>query len=317
MLIKQISRFVLVAIAFAVSSSLWAANGVELNIRLYNQHIYFPEDPIEIRVTIRNNGSDAYRFRLADDRLHNIDFDVRDMDNMNTPPSDNFIRVNAGAQRVFYRDIDLLPGEEFSFIETLNDYRSISHGIYMVRALFYPELRGGSSTQHTIRSNSLTLSVREGFRREEAGMIRVEEAVEEELQTAALAPDEVVAYTLEARMHSRKDQFLQYLDIERLYTDEARREREYTRMSAFERRNVLQEYRDELWNAQTGEGISLIPMNYEILQTSYNPNRGSVTVEQRYDQGEYIEIKRFTYELERRDGIWYIVRYQVINLGTE
>jgi hypothetical protein len=305
-----------IALFLLILSPAVAADGVELSIRLYDQRIYFPDDPIQVRLTISNESDHTYRFRLADQRLHNLDFDVRGMDNSSAEPSGYFITRINDSQRVSYRDVDLLPGEELSFIEDIANYRSMDNGIFMVHARFYPELRG-TMGQEMLTSNTLTISVREGFRRDESSEIRMEEAVMEQMEQAALPPDEVVAYMLEARMRSRQQQFLQYLDVERLYTDQPQRAEQYSRLSALRRQEVLEEYRDEIWNSATPEGISLIPLNYRIQQTSYTPSRGSVTVEQRYDQGEYVEIKRFNYELERRDGIWYIVRYQVINLGTE
>jgi hypothetical protein len=315
---NKIGIFALTSIAlFAlILAPVFAADGVDLTIRLYDQRIYFPGDPIQVRLTISNDSNRTFRFKLADQRLHNLDFDVRSMDNSSAEPSPYFTTRINGSERVSYRDVDLLPGEELSFIENISNYRSVGDGIFMVHARFYPELRGIMG-QEMLISNTLTISVREGFRREDGSEIRMEEAMAEQMQLAALPPDEVVAYTIEARMHSRQLMFLQYLDVESLYTDQPQRAAEYARLSALERQNVLADYREDLWNTATPEGISLIPINYAIQQTNYTPSRGTVTVEQRYDQGEYVEIKRFTYELERRDGIWYIVRYQVINLGTE
>ena len=293
-----------------------AQNEVELSLRLHNQQIYFPGDSISVRLTIQNNSPNVYRFKFSDERLYNLDFDVRSMDNIEAEPSPQFITLESISQRVFYRGVELMPGEEFSFTEDISQYRILESGIYMMQARFFPELRG-LATQRVLNSNSLTVFVREGFRREEQSQIRIEEAVSAEMRRVALPPDEVVVYTIEARMHSETEKFLQYLDIERLYTSSQQRREQYSRLSAFGRQEVLTEYEQELLNDETSGGISLIPSDYRILQTSYSPSRGTVTVEQRYDLGSYVEIKRFTYELERRDGIWYIVRYQVVNLGTE
>lgn len=304
------------ALLISLGAALEAADGVELNIRLYNQQMYFPGDPIELRLTISNNSSETFRFKLADERLFNLDFDIRGMNDGTVQPSEHFITEINSTQRVSYREVDLLPGEELSFIEDVGDYQSMGDGIFMMHARFFPELRGVEH-QDILISNTLTVSVREGFRRDDASEMRVEQARAEAMQMAALPPDEVVAYALEARMHSREEQFFQYLDLESLYTDQPRREAEYSRLSAQRRQETLEQYRELLWSRSTQEGISLVPIDYRIQQTNYSPSRGSVTVEQRYDLGQYVEIKRFTYELERRDGIWYIVRYQVINLGTE
>ena len=291
---------------------------VNVSLRLHNQQIYFPGDSIPVRLTIQNNSPNVYRFKFADERLHNLNFDVRSMDNTQAKPSPIFITRESTAQKIFYRSIDLLPGEEFSFIEDISQYRLLQSGIYMVHARFFPELRGPNG-QAVITSNSLTISLREGFRKDEASQLamRIENATIAELQRTALPPDEVVAYTIEARMRSENEKFLQYLDIEQLYIAQQQRREQYNRLSAFRRQEVLNDYQQEFLNSETSEGISLIPSDYRILQTTYSPTKGTVRVEQRYDLGNYTEIKRFTYELEKRDDIWYIVRYQVVNLGTE
>ncbi len=294
----------------------WAANGVDLTIRLYNQKIYFPGDSIQVRLTITNNGPEVYRFNLADQKFHNLDFDVRGMNNINAGYSNYIINARTQQQHVYYRNVDIRPGEEFSFIEDLSRYRRLDDGIYMFQARFFPQLMGVEG-QMVLASNNLTLSVREGFRRQDASEIRIAKAMEEEMEIAALAPDEVVSYTIEARMHSRRSEFLQYLDVENLYVARQQRADRYARLSAIQRQEELDGYKDVLWNEETPEGMSLIPDSYEIQRTNYGPNTGSVTVLQKYDLGEYLEIKRFTYELERRDEIWYIVGYLVTNLGTE
>lgn len=316
---KTLSILCAALLMLAFSAQILTAqsqNTVNLTAQLYNQQIYFPGDSIFVRLTIQNNSPNVYNFKMSDERLYNLDFDVRDLANMSAAPSDYFITLESTAQKVFYRSVEILPGEEFSFIEDITQYRIIDDGIYMMHARFYPQLRdlGG---QDILMSNTLTVSVREGFRRADTTEIRIAEAVRGEQQLAALSPDAVVAYTLDARMRSEFNKFFQYLDIERLYTAQQQRREQYDRLSALRRQEVLMEYEQELLSSETTEGISLIPSDYRVLQTTYNPSIGTVTVEQRYDLGSYTEIKRFTYELEKRDGIWYIVRYQVVNLGTE
>ena len=72
------------------------------------------------------------------------------------------------------------------------------------------------------------------------------------------------------------------------------------------------------------EDIVIKPMKFEILQTSYTPFRGEVTVEEKFPYPpdaavpQYVEVKEYTYVLERKgDPYWKIIDYSVRNVGTE
>jgi hypothetical protein len=49
----------------------------------------------------------------------------------------------------------------------------------------------------------------------------------------------------------------------------------------------------------------------------YNNLEGTVTVLEKFRVGNYTERKRYTYYLRRKDDIWTVVDYSVVNLGTE
>ena len=38
---------------------------------------------------------------------------------------------------------------------------------------------------------------------------------------------------------------------------------------------------------------------------------------EKFRQRDFTELKRFTYNLTRRDRIWLITGYETVNLGTE
>jgi hypothetical protein len=63
--------------------------------------------------------------------------------------------------------------------------------------------------------------------------------------------------------------------------------------------------------------ISLIPMNFTVERTVHNGQTGTVTVLEYFRVGTYTEKKRYTWYLEKKDDIWIIVDYSVVNLGTE
>jgi hypothetical protein len=289
---------------------------ISLEINFHNKQIYYPNDNIYVRVSIKNNGSSIYRFRLADNRIFNLDIDLVNMANISQRMSDRFINTRSSNQRVFFREISLQAGEEYSFIENISDYRMVDEGLYVVNAYFYPELVEGMNS-NPLRSNRLTLSVEPGFRREDRIELIQEEEALQLVRSASLAPDEVIVRTLEARMHNRREEFFLYLDEEQLYLDDPFRARSYTPLSERDRLQVINEYKELLWSETIDEGISSVPSSYEILQTQYSPVKGEVQVRQRYDNGNFVEVKRFFYEMEQRDGIWFLVRYRVVNEERE
>ena len=97
-----------------------------VTIRFYDKTVYYPgngqENPVLIRVTISNNTSDTMRFKLADNRIFSMDFNVVNSKNIRLEHTEEFIRKRSTNQPVFFREISLEPGEEYSFIENIKDY---------------------------------------------------------------------------------------------------------------------------------------------------------------------------------------------------
>ena len=58
-------------------------------------------------------------------------------------------------------------------------------------------------------------------------------------------------------------------------------------------------------------------MNFTIERTVYNGQTGTVTVLEYFRVGNYTEKKRYTWYLSKKDDIWTITDYSVVNLGTE
>jgi hypothetical protein len=52
-------------------------------------------------------------------------------------------------------------------------------------------------------------------------------------------------------------------------------------------------------------------------RTEYNNQEGTVTVLEEFNYGNFTERKRYTYYVQRRDDIWTVVDYSVVNLGTK
>ena len=297
-------------------------NGIGFTIRFFDRRVYrVGYDPIFIQVTITNDSPSVYRFRLADDRIFSIDFDVRTASNRPLEASDQLIRRRTQSQQVFSREISVAPGESFSFVEDLRSYIHINEsGSFVVSARMHPELiRTAAGTSiSALESNRLNLSVRPQVTMGPDGIpLEMDIATGAVLVRERLAPDLVVDYMLTARQRSQWERFFLYLDLEAMLLRDAVRQRSYLAESEEGRRRMIDVFREELRNDRTDDSIAVIPTEFEIERTQYTNSQGTVTVLQRFRSNNFTELKRYTYHLRLRDNIWTIVDYSVNNLGTE
>ena len=309
--------------------------GIAFSIRYYDKRIYYLEqDPIYIQVTLTNNGSAPFRFKLADERAFSVDFDVRTTTNRVVEAADYLIRRRSQSQQVYFREISVEAGESFSFVEDLRNYAALTQsGAYVVQARIYPELyqtlESSSSISISpgktlaaggkpIESNRLALSIRPRSILGPDGIpLELDVETNAVLAREKLPPDEVVSYLLTARQKSQWEKFFLYLDLESMLSKDAYRRRQYKAESEEGRQRMIARYRQDLQNSLTEGDISLIPMNFIIERTAYDAQSGTVTVLEFFRVGAYTERKRYAWYLERKDDIWTIVDYMVTNLGTE
>jgi hypothetical protein len=132
-----------------------------------------------------------------------------------------------------------------------------------------------------------------------------------------LPPDQVVEYMLTARQKTQWEKFFLYLDLETMISRDPVRHRQWLAESEEGRRRMLARYRSELEEEVTDGDIATIPMEFQIERTAYNAEEGTVVVLEKFKTGNYIERKRYTYYVRRKDDIWIIIDYAVLNLGTE
>ena len=155
---------VLLFITFsAVLSGADSAQDIAFSIRYQDKQIYVPGSEVLVKFTILNNRSTTYRFRIAENRMFNVEFDVRTLSNVPVEPAAHFTTERTSNQQLYYRDVALEPGEEFSFTEDLSDYVHLRNsGIFVVSARFYPDLVGGGDTgdEAAFTSNSLSMTIR-------------------------------------------------------------------------------------------------------------------------------------------------------------
>jgi hypothetical protein len=318
-------KFYLVTIVFftiygfaAAQSASVQTNGVAVGIKFYDKQMYYPQSgPIYIQVSVTNNSPQPYHFRLSDDRIFSLDFDTRTLNNRAVEASDVLQRRRSGNTQVFFREIVLESGETFSFTENLRDYAKLdASGSFIVQAKLYPDLYRGEGV--AAQSNRLSLQIRPAIITDETGLpIALAEAAKVVLSRERLAPDDVISWTLHARQRSQWEKFFLYLDIEQMLARDAGRQRQWRAESEEGRLRMIARYRHDLQNALIDGDIVSIPSEFKIERTVYNEDEGTVTVLERFNAGDFIEKKRFTYYLRRHDGIWTIYDYVVMNLGTE
>lgn len=314
------SKQLLLILMLIILTGLWLpAQTLDVSARLYDEQVYFPDSPISVLITLSNESPEPISFRLADDRRFNLAFDVRDDTNRPLENTPEFIIANQSNQQIFYRTVMLQPGEQLSFVERLTDYIMIDEsGMYNVRIHFYPQLNDSQEAE-SHASNRFSITVRPGSTPETRREMRFEAAAEDQLRRQALSPDEVVQYMLEARQESNWERFFLYLNLEKLYRQVPSRDSRFIRLSQEEQLEELRTFREELRSQDGGPDSSLVavPDGYTIIETRYSPTDGQVTARLFFNRDRYRERRQYTYTLERRDGFWEIIGYQVSNLPNE
>jgi len=298
------------------------AQDIDVSIRYLEKKVYYAgQGPIFIQLTITNNTASTYRFYLADERAFSVDFDVRTMTNRSLEPSEILIRKRTQNQQVFFREVLIQSGESFSFTEDLTDYVTLDQaGSYVIQARLYPALYQSTRdmTNQAIVSNRLALNLRTAPLAEPGKPGPLLDAdTNAILVRQNLPPDQVIEYILTARQKGQWEKFFLYLDLEAMLRRDGVRERQWKAESEEGRQKILERYRSDLKNAIVDGDIATIPIEFTVERTNYGSEEGTVTVLEKFRYGTYVERKRYTYYVRRKDGIWMVVDYSVINLGTE
>jgi hypothetical protein len=296
---------------------------IEVSIRFFDKRVYYAEDvPILVQVSVANKGPGVYRFKLADDRAWSVDFDIRTVSNRAVESAAVLVRRRAAAAQVYFREISVESGESFSFIEDIRNYADLRQsGVFVIQARVYPELYHPAApglNPPPLESNRLSLNIRPPAIPGPDGIpLAMDVETGAVLVREKLPPDEVVAYTLKARQKSQWEKFFLYLDLEALVSRDGSRRRQWLAESEEGRRRMIARYRTELQSAVVDGDIAVIPTEFLIERTAYGAEEGTVVALEKFRGGGYTEKKRYTYTLRRKDDIWTITDYTVVNLGTE
>lgn len=307
---------------------------VDVSIRFWDKTVYHADSPdqaIEVLVTITNKGSDTWRFKLADERSFSIDFDVRSMDNRALPLADTLKNLRISHRPLYFREISLESMESYSFRENVRDYVAIEKsGSYVITLMLYPELyrpdsgntlAGTAPRNDAVRlvSNRLSLPIhrRQAAAESSAGYAPLDQETGAILERVQLPPDEVISYMLDARIQGQWEKFFLYLDLESMILRDSKRRRTWQSESEEGRQKMLARYREDLMRNLVDGDISTIPIQYTIINTRYSPIEGEIKVHEQFRDGTYISLKEYTYTVKKRDNIWLVTGYTVMNLGVQ
>ena len=313
-----VKRILIISSFLCFAVSMLAADmhtdSVQLGIREAEKKVYTVESPISLQVNLHNNTAAPYLFELAGNKIFNIELEVSNLYNEALSASENYIRERTSNQQVYYRDIRILPGEEFSFYIQMEDFIDLdSPGIYFIKASFFPHL--GART--TLDSNTITIHVHPS----DTGSGNLDEIIaiekDEVLKKRQLPPDQVVEYTLSARQHDEWEKFFLYLDLEQLMLQNKLKNAEYRRSADAERVRMVNTYRELLMNQQVDNDILLKPADFSIEKTVYTPENAEVRVSAEFRYPDYTEIRHYLYYLHRPEGYWTIYKYQVTGQETQ
>ena len=306
--------------SFADEATVQDYSNAAVSIKYYNRTVYYPgtadEAPIFVHITIKNNGSDTLRFKLADDRSFSMDFNAYTVKNSRLDLTENIIEKRTTNQTVYFREIALEQGEEYSFVENVKNFIKVEEpSVYYLELFFYPELY--KSKYLTLKSNRLTLEVRPSPSAASSNFVSVKNESVELLKPLDISPDKVVEQTIIARQKSLWDQYFLYMDVESLIQRNPSLKKKYISVSAEERSRMLQSFKGDLMQARIENDIVAVPESFQIEKTTYSPTEGSVTVIEWFKYPNFSEKKRYTYKVKQHEGIWKIYDYTVVNLGTE
>ncbi|MBQ0162648.1 MAG: hypothetical protein KBS84_05740 [Treponema sp.] len=320
-----IALFTLFANALFAQSIFSPSNGpdfsnAQVTIKFYDRTMYYPDgtadNPIYVHITICNKGQETLRFKLADDRMFSADFNAYNVKNIGLEQTAEIIRKRTTNQYVYFREIALETGEEYSFIENVKDYLQFTEpSIYYLELSFYPELYKSKFIE--LRSNRLTLEIRPAPSASSSNFIPVQSQTAEILKPQPISPDKVVEQTIVARQKSLWDQFFLYLDLETMLKKDEHRKRQYQSASSKECAKMIDDFKSNLMADRIDTDIVAIPERFEIKKTTYTATEGKVVVLEWFKNKNFYEKKQYTYFVQERDGIWQIYDYTVDNLGTE
>ncbi len=298
-MLKRLITFFLIVI----TGVFYASADVSFSIRYYDKNIYYPGDPIELKLTLTNtaviNAQDE-SFYLASDLRHSFGFNLRTLTGEVMDPAEGFAMAvnNPGA----YRVLNLSPGQELSMVVTLNDWVDIPQAEqYRLEGFFYPGLRG--LNMKTLQAETV-LDLNILPETDNTWKDQIDDSVRRALISRDLDPVSTVLETIENHSMSRFNRAIIYLDIESLTRN----------LPAISSPDILEKSLIRgSWRLLPGLDL---PLNsFEVQSSQVYRDEAIVFLTAEYNTyGEVFE-RDLRFYLHKKDGYWSIRRIETLPMG--
>jgi hypothetical protein len=314
-LIFQLLFILFISTIFAEESRI-SQDSLILKIELSTPKIFKQNDNIYLDIKLINNSPSPVSTFISDDKKYCFDFQILTMQNQEIEHSKDYITSFHRVQTIFKSKIDLEPNQGYSYKISLNDYFEMDKtGQFYIKGFYYPELKNSDNKdQKTLMSNQLTINIKPKDLEEK--FISEKKSVEEEkrLNAEKRAPDEIIEYMLNARMNKEWEKYFLYLDLEKLILTNNLFKNNFLKADSEKQKELIAQFKIYL-QKDTIDDISYLPHSYEIVKTEYFPNgKGKVEVIIQHKYIDYIQKKYYTYFLYKREKIWYVYSYEVMNM---
>ena len=269
----------------------------QFNIQYHNKRIYYPDEQIELRLTVSNPGSSALTFYIADDPKRSFGFDLRS----STGEPMAFVSDFATVLRTggVYQVIHLAPEQDLSIKASLNDWIApLEPGQYRLTGFFYPQMRREDSMV-VISESTLDLTIMPKTE------LRWEDELNLEIRMALidrnLDPWGVVSETLSNRRELKFNWAILYLDLDSL----ARISDMIETPKSLEK-DLLQ----GSWNDIPG--FELPTVDYELISYRVSQNEAEVSVKALYKPYGEGFFKELRFYLHNPKEFWQIRRVDLL-----
>ena len=302
---------------FSQNSSSSISNyydGIVIKIEQANPKVYYQNDELYINIKVLNTNKDEKSLLIANDKKFSFDFQMVTMQNKSLEHSKEYITSFHKVQPVFNSNLRLAPDEGYVFEARLNDYFNLdTPGQYYIKCNFYPELKMNNSETNVIISNLLSINIRPGNIADNKIIEQTSLEEEKKLYLTKRSPDDVVDFMLNARMNGEWDKFYLYLDLNKLILTNNNFKDKFLKADTERQRDMIAQYKEYL-KKNTIDEISFLPNKFKIVKTEYSEGKGKVEAIITFKYLDYEESKYYTYYLNKKNDIWLVTSYEVMNL---
>jgi hypothetical protein len=287
-------------------------------IKYYNKEIYYVDRPIIVEFQIINNWIDPFLFITSFNKAFTFDFEIRTSTNRLIEHSPNYTIRTTQFEPILNDEIILKNNEVYGVrIDVSNWFDLRESGEYLIRGVFYPNLKTGALDDiHIYSENELYLNLNPPITEKLQRIMEVEEI--RRLKAESLPPYEVVNFLLHALQERDFEKYFLYINFESFIQQFNNSRTLYRDAPDKNKPAIIEEFKGYLMGMNNLEDVPFsetIPADYEIERTLIEKREAIVTVVETFKFLNLVERKRYTYKLHLYGDKWLLDNYSVVNIG--